>query len=223
MNASIENPDQSRRFYTYLHCLPDGTPFYVGKGCDQTGHGRRSHTFGTGRHKTHKEIVERYGRKNIKIYIFECDSEEEALADEIQQIAGLRRDGYELVNITKGGRGTIGHRHSPETRAKLAAANMGNTYGLGNQNRLGKPHTDQTKNKMSIKRVGRTPMLGKKHTPESRAKISAALKGNTYAKGNKWQRISPSMETRAKISASLLGKPWSAERRADHNKRKLSK
>jgi hypothetical protein len=52
------------KFYTYLHCRPNGDPFYVGKGCDNSGHSRRSHTFGTGRNKLHKAVVAEHGREH---------------------------------------------------------------------------------------------------------------------------------------------------------------
>lgn len=64
------------QFYTYLHCKPNGDPFYVGKGCD-TGSGRRSHAFGQ-RTKHHKNVVAKYGRDNIKVFVFPCESEAQA-------------------------------------------------------------------------------------------------------------------------------------------------
>jgi len=78
-------------FYTYLHCKPSGEPFYVGKGCN--GNHRRSHDFNK-RSVYHKRITAKYGRDNILIYEFPCESEEQAFADEVQQIAQLRKEGY---------------------------------------------------------------------------------------------------------------------------------
>ena len=80
------------KYYTYLHCKPTGEPFYVGKGCNVGG--RRSHNFSQ-RSQHHKNIVAKYGKANIGIFVFNCDSEAQAFADEIQQIAQLRRDAQE--------------------------------------------------------------------------------------------------------------------------------
>jgi len=49
--------------------------------------------------------VSKHGKNNILIYVFPCDSEQQALADEIQQIAQLRAEGYKLANKSDGGEG----------------------------------------------------------------------------------------------------------------------
>lgn len=102
------------QFYTYLHCKPDGMPFYVGKGSVN-----RAYELVAGRkNKHHRNIVDKYGKENIGIFVFPCDSEEQEFADEIQQIAQLRRDGYRLSNKTDGGEGASGLVVTPETRMK---------------------------------------------------------------------------------------------------------
>ena len=90
------------QFYTYLHCKPDGTPFYVGKGS-----GRRAHEFQR-RNRHHEFIVQKYGRKNIKVFIFACESEEQAFSDEIHQISQLRKEDIKLTNVSGGGEGATG-------------------------------------------------------------------------------------------------------------------
>ena len=103
-------------FYTYLHCKPDGTPFYVGKGKEN-----RAREFSRdSRNKWHKNIVSKYGKENILVHVFPCDSEAQAFANEVQQIAQLRREGCELCNLTDGGEGQS--NPAPETRAKISAA-----------------------------------------------------------------------------------------------------
>lgn len=104
-------------FYTYLHCKPDGTIFYVGKGCR-----RRSHELNRYRSKYHMRIVAKYG---IRIFVFPCDSEAQAFADEVQQIRQLRQEGYALANHTDGGQGLSGRKHSLKSRAKIAASMRG--------------------------------------------------------------------------------------------------
>lgn len=112
-------------FYTYLHCKPDGTPFYVGK-----GYGNRCSKFKC-RNLHHKNIVSKYGVNNIEIYVFNRDSEKHALDTEIKWIKQLRMDGYVLVNQTDGGDGSTGYKASDETKAKLSAIHKGNKYLLG--------------------------------------------------------------------------------------------
>ena len=108
-----------KQFYTYIHSRPDGTPFYIGKGCE-----KRSHHFYK-RNKYHNSIVAKYGKENIIVSIFYCESEEQSHKDEIQQIAQLRNEGYRLANLTDGGEGSSGLIASVETREKMSASQRG--------------------------------------------------------------------------------------------------
>ena len=190
-----------KQFYTYLHCKPNGDPFYVGKGC-----GRRAHDFNQ-RSEYHKNVVSKYGRENIHIFIFECASENQAFRDEIQQISQFKKEGYKLINLTDGGEGpsgyvpTIEHRLivaesnrkricSDETRKKLIEKNLGNTYNLG------KTRSEETKQKLSQASSGKT------QSEESKQKISIANKGNKYCLGRQY-----SEETLEKMSLAKKGKP----------------
>ena len=228
---------ENTSFYTYLHCRPDGSPFYVGK-----GKGERSGQFAV-RGAHHKSIVAKYGRENIGIYVFPCESEEQAFQDEIQQIAQLRLEGYELCNYTDGGEGSSGCVPSKETRAKLSAVQKGRKFSAehcanisaaakGRKKRprsaehcakisaaqRGKPKSAEHCAKMSAAMFDKKPsaetrakksvaMTGKKHSPETCAKMSAAMLGKKH-----------SLETRAKLSAAGTGKkrsPFSPEHRAN--------
>lgn len=100
--------------YAYIHCKPDGTPFYVGKGVRN-----RYKTF-SGRNPWHQKTVEKYGQKNILIGRLECSSNEIALDLEIGLIKCFKRMGVELVNMTEGGEGNVGWE-CPET-VKIAVA-----------------------------------------------------------------------------------------------------
>lgn len=171
-----------RQFYTYLHCKPDGTPFYVGKGT-----AGRAWSF-CRRNRQHVSTVAKYGRANIRVYVFHCDSEAQAFADEVQQIAQLRAEGCELANRTDGGEGTTGHKPSAETLAKRVAALKGKT------------RTPEQRKLLSELAKGRII------TAEQRAKISAAKKGKSMPPR--------SDEYRAKITARQLGRPMSMESRA---------
>src|SRR5664280_1343009 len=69
----------------------------------------------------------------------------EGPATERAVIAARRRAGMRLTNVTDGGEGAPGlsHPHSPETRAKMHLAHLGNKY------RLGTKASPETRAKMS--------------------------------------------------------------------------
>lgn len=179
--------------YIYLHCRPDGTPFYVGK-----GQRRRSHCFATGRSGHHRNIVAKYGRELIKIFVFPCVSHEEAAQDEARYIRQFRADGFELCNQTDGGEGSPGYRHTAAALERMSRAKRGRV-----PHNKGVPLSEDTKRKLSLAMTGRT------QTPEHRAKVAAALLGNKHNLGNK-----ASAETRAKRSASLRGMTRTDETKA---------
>ena len=89
-------------------------------------------------------------------------------------------------NMTTGGEGG---KPCAETRKKMSESQR------GNKNRKGKPHSHETRKKLSAK------LSGGKHSPETRAKISASLRDN---KNRKSKKASP--ETKAKMRASQLAR-----------------
>ncbi len=115
-----------KQFYIYIHSKPNGTPFYVGKGC-----GGRAYRFNK-RSPHHRNVIRKYGKENIIISVFPCESEEHAFQEEIKMIVRLRKMGYILCNATDGGEGSSGYHHTDEVirkskeQGKWTAAN-----GLG--------------------------------------------------------------------------------------------
>lgn len=156
-----------KQFYTYLHCKPDGTPFYVGKGNSD----RAYRLDGSRKNQHHKNIVAKHGKENILVYIFPCESEQQAFADEIKQIAQLRREGYELCNMTDGGEGLSGYICSDETKIKLSIANK------GKQSCLGHTQSRETIEKRMLKIRGKERKKGYKQTAEHIAKGVASRIG----------------------------------------------
>ena len=178
------------QFYTYLHCKPDGSPFYVGKGFNS-----RAYTF-YNRNEYHKRIVEKYGKENILIYVFPCNSEAQAFADEVQQIAQLRKDGYALCNLTDGGEGVAGLVFTDQHKEKIGKARLGKKRP---------PFSEEWKRK--IGRPGRpSPKLGCKLTAEHIEKIRIASTGRLLT-----------ADVKRKISLSKIGKP-----RSEETKKKVS-
>ena len=193
-------------FYTYIHCKPDLTPFYVGKGTF-----KRCHNFSR-RNIWHKRIVKKYGKKNIQIIIHKKDSEESAFRSEIRLIRLFRSAGVELCNLTDGGEGVsgckslVGHKVSMETREKLSKALKGKKKpprSVEHRKKIsviqkGKKVSEDQKIKQSL------AMIGKKASDETKRKMSEAHRGNKYNFGKK-----ATIETRLKMSKSQKNKiPW---------------
>ena len=132
-----------------------------------------------------------------RIIIFNRDSEQEAFETEKELIRNWGRKDIGtgiLRNMTDGGEGAS---PSPETRAKLSVAMIGNKNGAESKRALGSKQSEETKAKRRIAMVGNQRSLGKnlgninalgrkhtieeitklrayKHTPEARIKIAAA-------------------------------------------------
>lgn len=172
-----------RSFYVYLHCRPDGSPFYVGK-----GQGRRAFRFAH-RNQHHRSIVSKYGKDQIGIFVFPCVSEAEAISDERQYIAQLRAEGFDLANYTDGGEGVSGLRHTDVSKKRMAAAKRGRTIPAA------------TREKMSTAQKGRQPVFGRKASDETRKRMSAAQASR--------KRGPLSDQHRTSLSAAHIGqKPW---------------
>ncbi len=204
------------RFYTYLWLREDGTPYYVGKGT-----GRRARRGNHGRLHPPPDPS--------RIVILPCKTEEEAFEVEKDLIRRWGRKDIGtgcLYNFTNGGEGAAGHKQSaetiakrmshgvsPETRAKISAANKGRKHAFRKRH----PHSPKTiakikkakesisvETRTKLSQVARNRNLTYLRSPTINAKRSAALRGR-----------SPSLETRAKIAAALRGVPFSPERKAN--------
>jgi hypothetical protein len=180
--------------FAYIHCKPDGTPFYVGKGAL-----RRAKYLGE-RNPYHQAVIAKYERKNILVGVMECSSSDIAYELEKGIIKCLRRQNIELTNFTDGGEGGI--NPTPETRRKLseAAKKRGVSQACHDARsaaKVGKPLTEEQKKKLS------EAMKGIVFTEQHRQNISVSAKK---------RGISP--EVLAKAHAASRGRIQSAEERA---------
>lgn len=148
-------------FCVYLHCKPDGSPFYVGKGSS----GRhRAFDLKHNRNRHHQNIVNKYGKENIEVLIFPRDTEKEALDDEIKWIKALKGAGEILCNLTAGGDGLSdpsdelrklwsaqrkGRKLTQEHRAKMSAAQK-ERYAKHPCTNNGRKISEITKEKMRL-------------------------------------------------------------------------
>lgn len=156
-------------FYTYAYLREDLSPYYIGK-----GRGNRMFS-------THRHIAK--PKDNHRIAMLRGNmSEEQALKHECEIIKffGRKDLGTGLLrNMTDGGEGTSGHKHTEEYKEKRRDL------------RLDFRHTEESKARMSLARIGR---IGRKHTEESKAKISLVQRGKELSE-----------EHKAKLSLAMMG------------------
>jgi hypothetical protein len=230
-----------KKLYVYEHWRTDRQEcFYVGK-----GHGRRAYDMRRGRNRWHKFLQAKLSALGTAIeikIIADGLTEEEAFAKEIERIAFCKSDGADLCNLTSGGDGTSGRKHteewkqansvrmkgrvmSPEARAKIAASAIGNKRGLGKKKPqhaidamrahfTGKPKLEETKRKISETKKG-IPWNGA-HSPELLARRSAEMTGVSFSeeRKSKMRGIPKSEEHKQKLREANLGKTLSEETRA---------
>ena len=193
------NPETTR--YAYVHCRPDGSIFYVGKGAMRRAKNLRE------RNEYHKRVVAKHGKENIFIGTIECSSDAISLELERGIIKCLKRSGVKLTNCTDGGeKGTV---LTPETLEKLsiAAKKRGVSAACRTATvtaRKGKPLPEAHRLKVS------RSMQGKVFSEEHRRNISASAKKRgmspqiTAAAHAKTRGRVQSEEERAMRSAALL-------------------
>jgi hypothetical protein len=149
-------------FYTYGHYKPDGTIFYVGKGSISRAHSDK------GRNKHWKNIVNKY--KNFSVQIFgRWKTEKEAFDHEIFLIDCFKSLGLTLANISSGGLGSTGFRHSEEFKSRQRTRNLKNN-----------PMSDPL-----IREKQLTNLKKAMKRPEIRSKISESKTGVKFSESHK--------------------------------------
>jgi hypothetical protein len=155
--------------YAYIHCRPNGIPFYVGKGAL-----RRARYLGE-RNAHHKAIVAKYGNENILKGVIECSSSEIAFALEAGIIKVFHRMNITLCNLTAGGDG--GNQPTTETRKRLSDA--AKKRGVSEACKIAKVKA----------------LKGKKLTEQHKAKVSASMTGKIFTEEHR-RNISISAKSR---------------------------
>lgn len=177
-------------YYVYIHyTLDTNLIFYIGRGKN----GRYKSK--CGRNKFWWNEVNKHGFK-YEIYQDDLDFYE-ACQLEIQLIKfyGRRDLGLgTLVNLTDGGEGEEGFKHSKSSKLKMSITTSKMTQGENNPF-YGKKHSQETKNKISKTNQGKLsgnknpfygkkhdihPMKGKHHSQETINKIREGNKNKTY-------------------------------------------
>ena len=114
-------------FYVYAYLRKDGTPYYIGKGS-----GQRAYKHGP------TEPTQPPQDKSRIVMLYEQLSESEAFTIETQLISKYGRKDLGtgiLRNLTEGGEGASGYKHSEEVRKNISSMQKGNKNGSGNKGR----------------------------------------------------------------------------------------
>lgn len=177
-------------YLVYTHTRPDTNEiFYVGKG---TGKRMKCRT---NRNIHWKRIVDKANGFKYDVLAKNL-TEQEALNFEILMIKKMKEAGFSLCNMTTGGDGLSGFKHSPE----VCEAQRQRMLGVTPWNK-GKPTSPEAIEKMRLAK------LGKKQSSEHIAKCAETRRGKKYSDAH----------CKA-ISESLKGKKKPYE--ADASKRK---
>jgi len=157
-------------FYVYEHWRPDTNEcFWVGK-----GYAYRANEMDRNWH--HDNVVRKLRRLGLAVevrYVAQGLAEAEALALEVRQIALRRSEDAPLTNYTDGGEGVAGLRHSEETRRVLREkrARQVITRSPETRAKIGAANSRALKGRKNPAHSAR--LKGRKLTPEHRAAISA--------------------------------------------------
>lgn len=152
-------------FYVYGHRRADNNElFYVGK-----GRGRRAN-IKHGRSEYWTRIANKHGF--VVEFLATGLTEDESFKVEKELIA--RHEG--LCNLTDGGEGISGYKHSPEVREIISKRHKGRKQSLDEIENRAKALRGKKRTPEQCMKNG-SNMRGKKHTNETKEKMSAAHAG----------------------------------------------
>lgn len=149
--------------------------------------------------------IRKYGKENYEwSEIDSADTKEDLIYLEKYWIHfwNTNKQGY---NLTLGGDGIFGYKHTEENKENIGKAHLGNTYGSGNK---GIPKSEKGKENMRKAKLGNTYGSGNKGISKSEE-----------CKAN--MRKPKSEEHKANMRKAHLGKPLSEEHKANLRKARL--
>jgi len=158
----------------------------------------------------------KYGMENFIFYIIEiCESEKLSERERFYIFYfDAKNNGY---NLTDGGQGILGYRHTEKSKLKMSINSKGKTKSEEHRKKIsevnkGKHLSEETKQKMSASTKGR---VGKPLSEETKQKISKALTG----KNNANYGVPRSEEVKEKISKANSGKKRTPEQNKANSER----
>lgn len=106
-----------------------------------------------------KNVIKKYGWNNITHEIVQyTDTLTKVNILEKMWISYYKKHNYKVYNLTDGGDGSVGYKHTEESKQKMSIKRRGEGNVM-----YGKKHTDETKKKMSDKSKLRTGILSGRH------------------------------------------------------------
>jgi hypothetical protein len=171
-------------------------PFYVGK-----GHGKRCEfhldeaKYYTKRKSKKLNKIRKLmslGMKPIITKVEENVSDAQAIDFECLLIAEMRDIGIPLTNMTDGGDGAQGYKHTEKHKQMMHELFIGRIFTEEHRQAMSKPKSEEGRRNMALAR--QTTLY--RPSQETKKKMSDALKGRTFTE-----------EHKAKIKAGLTGKP----------------
>ena len=138
--------------------------------------------------------IQKYGKDAFIYYVIEYCEIKKLIEREQHYIKEWNTKVPNGYNLTDGGDGAEGRILSAESREKMRIGHLGKTPMLG------KHHSDESKEKIRIAKLGILTWLGKHHSDESKEKIRVSRLGKKA-----------SVETKEKQRIAMLGKTNSPE------------
>ena len=177
---------------------------YVGQTVNVKG---RMHKHQYGEVRYLGNAIRKRGWDNFSWMVIDTVPVEDLNAAEVYWIGYLNTRAPYGYNLTDGGGGAQGLKHSPETILKMSNA------------KKGKKHSAETRAKMSAsqRKTKRPSMRGRPLTDDHKAAISDGLKGREFSEEHRRKLSeankgkSPSAETRRKIGMAGKGRKQSPE------------
>lgn len=186
-----------REFYLYRHIRTDlNVPFYIGIGTKPIRFRKESQEFKRAfigilhPGKRNNWWINIYNKTDVEVEImYTSNSWEDVKGKEIEfiKLYGKLSEGTgTLVNLTDGGDGVFGMRHSEESRKKMSASHTGVPLAI------------EVAKKSALSRTGLIRKRGYKLSEDHKAKIS---------KGNKGKKLTDDRREKLRLSAKTRKRP----------------
>ncbi len=151
-----------------------------------------------------------------EIILLEQVAKDKYIDAEIFWIAYFKSLGARLCNLTVGGEGTSGYTHTDEQRQNNSQVQK-NAYANGRVLwNKGVPMSEETKQRVSIAKTGKTPKIDPEVDKERTRKIVATRKARGNDKHTEVSKRKMAISQKKRFATSLhpnAGKSWSTKRR----------
>lgn len=200
--------EEKRNYKLYVHINKINNKKYYGITCQDVKK-RWNSGYGYKGNKYFYRAIEKYGWNEgfEHIIIAKGLTKEEAKWLEIELIREFDTTNQDKgYNITLGGDGGNGHKHTKDTKQKISEANKGKTRSKETIKKMseaqkGKVVSEETKNKISENMKGKNnPNYGREFSEEHKRKISESRKGKFEGENNPMYGKHLSQEAKDKLS-----------------------